>query len=334
MPWSFGVLQVLNRRTRHFLLFFSSSERACTSYMELKDKTHELHGIYQAAYRDSQREMDALPLYHEFQSEAEVANTARCELEEMSHLLAECAQPLSQDVSESQCAVSPVLAGYNLVSPLEKIRQKLHNCWIDVKISEDYVWTSGLIHSTASKLIVLEAKNPTFHGFPSLTVPVIVHIHTASDMSRRAVLHFFLPLKYLLAWGFTSNPDDGIATISAPDILYKPSQKMILSAHSLQTLRSATTGFYRNAYAELKIKGIPSSNQESLSCPADIWDEPPNLYWHPIAARICREVWAEYEDSLASEKLFIRSPCKPDMQLSRSKRSKADSTKQSAQDSL
>jgi hypothetical protein len=314
------------------LLFFASSERACTSYMELKDKTHELHGIYQAAYRDSQREMDALPLYHEFHSEAIVANTARRDLEEMSHLLAECAQHLSQDESESQCAVLPVLAYYNLVSPLPKIRQELRNCGVDVKFSEDYVWTSGLIHSRASKFIVLEARNPTFHGFPSLTVPVIVHIHTASDMSRRAVLHFSFSLQYLLAWGFTSNPDDGIATICAPDIVYKPSQK-ILSAHSLKTLRSAKTEFCRNACAELQIISILGSNQESLSCPADIWDEPPNLYWHPIAERICREVWAEYEDSLALEKLFIRSPCKPDMQLSRSKRSKADSTKQSAQDS-
>jgi hypothetical protein len=36
-----------------------------------------------------------------------------------------------------------------------------------------------------------------------------------------------------------------------------------------------------------------------LGCPWGIWDERPNDWWHPLAGRICREVWARYEARLA-----------------------------------
>ena len=289
--WYFGALDVLNRRTRHFLASCGPGKNQVKAFSKFKNMMrHEIQNLL----HDQRNPQDAQEarMYFEFCSEARTATAARAQLEETAYLVSRGLAPTKPRSIQSPYP-SPASDGdYRLAHP-----SSMHGT------SEDYRWSSGLAHSAVCGLLSGEALAPTFAAFPAVLVPALIRVLPADDMSRRARLRTRATPPQLLYWGFSRDPGRGVAAVSLRDALEEAEGELesLLALQRPQVERDQWR--YQAAQARLaqqKAQGWAGLAEAEAGCPGDMWDEPPNDYWHPLAAEAAAAEWDRFQAAALS----------------------------------
>ena len=168
--------------------------------------------------------------------------------------------------------------------------------------SDNCRWSSGLAHEAICSLLAREALAPTFAAFPTLPVPALIRVFPGSKMDRRALLRTRATPQQLLQWGFLEDAAAGVATVDAAEAIAAEEARLdrldMLQAPKEQRGRRRGT---RQQQREEDGWAWQRGAKACLGCPADIWDVPPNDFWHPLAEAAAASEWERLEaDALAS----------------------------------
>ena len=174
----------------------------------------------------------------------------------------------------------------------------------------DYRWSSGLTHRAVCDLFATEALAPTFSDFPALPVPALIRVLPEEGMGRGARLRTRAAPAHLLQWGFERDAARGVATVRVSDAVAEE-ERVEEAVHVLKGPMSEwgqRRQQWRDLRSELQQEQVRLREEEEegwgagsepagdeMGCPADIWDEPPNGYWHPLAAAAAAGEWARFQ---------------------------------------
>ena len=305
LQWSFGALDVLNRVSSHFFVSCGPGRDVVESYRTLRqmpqDQMHQLYQKHKKLTNLGQAGEDA-PAYYDFLAETRTACAARAQLEETARMLQECAGPLC-----SVRSLGPHITASSLSSPFDDsnfympFNSDNRHCSRRTDHA-NYWWSSGLSHPDVCELMSAEALAPTFASFPDILVPALIRVEPDESMGRTARLHTRATPPQLLAWGFDTDHGRGIASVSLRRALEETDAE--LEKIHVLTGPQAKWGQLRQE-ASRQAGGRQSIQQqegwaelaraEAAGCPGDIWDEPPNDYWHPLAAAAADREWSLFE---------------------------------------
>ena len=294
LEWSFGALDVLNRLTRHFLVSCGPGREVAESYRkwrgDINNLNQEYYRIRNAAHHQGTAS-EVTPRYYEFLAEVRTAIFARTQLEET-------AQALS--TSDIDARDQPRFPPSLFPSPAED--EHYNQPFGGASRSYDCRWSSGLAHEAVCSLLAREALAPTFAAFPTLPVPALIRVFPGSKMDRRALLRTRATPQQLLQWGFLEDAAAGVATVDAAEAIAAEEARLdrldMLQAPKEQRGRRRGT---RQQQREEDGWAWQRGAKAGLGCPADIWDVPPNDFWHPLAEAAAASEWERLEaDALAS----------------------------------
>ena len=294
LEWSFGALDVLNRLTRHFLVSCGPGREVAESYRkwrgDINNLNQEYYRIRNAAHHQGTAS-EVTPRYYEFFAEVRTAIVARTQLEET-------AQALS--TSDIDAGDQPRFPPSLFPSPCAD--GHYNQPFGGATRSDNCRWSSGLAHEAICSLLAREALAPTFAAFPTLPVPALIRVFPGSKMDRRALLRTRATPQQLLQWGFLEDAAAGVATVDAAEAIAAEEARLdrldMLQAPKEQRGRRRGT---RQQQREEDGWAWQRGAKAGLGCPADIWDVPPNDFWHPLAEAAAASEWERLEaDALAS----------------------------------
>jgi hypothetical protein len=307
LQWFFGALDVLNRMTRHFLIICGPGKAFSESYRKLKDQPNQVDQLYQMRDRIERngQKMADIPLYYEFTIEARTARVAREQLEETATMVLEETATSGNYKNAMSALNAKILQAEESFDSFDFQAPEQNTCRLPHDGSNNHLWSSGLSHPEVCKMMSIEACAPTFISFPEIPVPALIYIEPGENIAGTARLHTRATPRQLLAWGFDTDPSQGIASVSLRQAI-EDCEEEEKKARMLQEpkarwpqIRNTVAGLLamRKEAQQRDTEGVAGelARAEAAGCPADIWDEPPNDLWHPLAAEAARREWTRFK---------------------------------------
>jgi hypothetical protein len=286
LQWSFGALDVLHRRTRHFLASCGPGKDLAQAYRWQPGDQRQLQQWGTADPGEFYRVL----------AELRTASAARAQLEETALLASKSA---SRPNAAALAASFPSLAAddyyHRAYSSGSRPRSRLDDG--PQPREGDCRWSSGLAQSAVGDLLAAEALAPTFAAFPVLPAPAIIRVYPDEPLGRGARLRTCATPPQLLAWGFSRDPAAGVAAVSLADALAEAAERLD-ALHALQApadLRAQRQSDLAQArMQQQRVEGWGRLAAAVVGCPGDVWDAPPNDFWHPLAADAAAAEWERF----------------------------------------
>ena len=261
VDWSFGALEVLNRRTVHNLESLSP---------RLEDwKGHLL-------YSQGSQDPAASRSHRKFVNAALVATRARAKLEREARFssqrradLAYLGEPAEPERLRASVDIDAALFDPSLAMPSSQYSLQ---------------WTASGRSDAAERAarFARMAARPLFEAFPPILLPARMRVLPDEGMSQDALLVTAAAWVDLPPWGFSAPAGAGGRDEDDSEI-----RVHLARAPASRGRRRATEGGAQEAV-----------QPAALSCPTGIWDEAPSDIWHPLARRMARDIWARHESAM------------------------------------
>jgi hypothetical protein len=255
VDWSFGVLEVLNRRAAHALATLSPSRELWEGHVE---------------HTRGSTNPEALRLHRRFVNAAVVAVRARAKLEREARFSAQRSADL---IALGEAAEMAQLL------PLVDIDASLFDPAVGMtSAGYSLQWTAAgraEAAETARRFAQMAAR-PLFEALPLIPLPAKMRVLPDDRLSRDAVLVTAAALVDLPPWGFAPPAAGGGEDGDAAEI------RVRLARPAAARARARGAG---------RAGGEDGEGVEGrLACPTDVWDEAPSDMWHPLAREMARDI--------------------------------------------
>jgi hypothetical protein len=327
--WSFGTLEVLNRRTMHFL-------SRCFPAPEDNADNSPIPSMAEKQTATSVSVTSITSKLSTFLYKAAIGARARATLEVVALKFLRRVLRAADNNADAEAFKPRQSIDVHLFTSesVSGITRPTSFRWSSTASNNDYV--EELLEAFRA-----EAARPTFESFPTIILPSRILVSSNGGMARDAILRTAAPAGELFKWGFRvvgsrslseHHHRTAMRAASIPPAADKETGEIIVHfllsldgggpAERGQRMRddqathdsadsengeSETEDTMEHGSDEGQQDGEGQGNWRqrqvvaALACPTDIWDEPPNDVWHHLARKVAQSVWDRHEAAVLAE---------------------------------